>query len=242
MKALLLLGNLFFCCLLVACKPETAQDKIPASPSTEAQIINADLQNALREVEKNLNSPRTRLEFSNGTQAHNCNQYLTQLSQHVALSENIHNQAVKSEYLICDALKLLQGKPFAFAPSGINIGKQLATQFDIRRIPTSLAPRADEQHYTLQTLFPGQVKIKNTSVEIDNADMHFKLELVAIADINSNGTADWIMWLSDEVKDGNYKHYATVLVFDPQPGQMLNGRFIKVDNTAGSTIRAIQLQ
>ena len=71
----------------------------------------------------------------------------------------------------------------------------------------------DEKKHTLNKL-TGDLKLGVNSASVESNDWRYALELVAVTDINKNGTADWIIWLIDEAKTGNYRAYQTLIAFD----------------------------
>jgi len=58
-------------------------------------------------------------------------------------------------------------------------------------------------------------------VEKDTEDWHFKLVVLADADLDQNGEPDWIMFLSDEAKKGSYRGYSTIIIYNAKPDGLL---------------------
>lgn len=75
----------------------------------------------------------------------------------------------------------------------------------------------DEQKHSLNQLDEKAVKGESTTVIHETADGHYRLELVATLDVNNNGKADWVLWLADEAKSGNYRQYQTLIAYDVAP-------------------------
>lgn len=79
----------------------------------------------------------------------------------------------------------------------------------------------DEQRYTLSGLFGDQVQIERESALVKTPEMFFSLTVTVVGDVDHDGTVDWIVWLSDEVTDGTYRGYETLLIKDPAPSGLL---------------------
>jgi hypothetical protein len=54
--------------------------------------------------------------------------------------------------------------------------------------------------------------------------MSFSLTMVLVGDLDHSGGADWIVWLSDEVLDGSYRGYETLLIKDVAGGGLLRAQ------------------
>ena len=72
----------------------------------------------------------------------------------------------------------------------------------------------DEKKFSLKQLGANAVKTEATSASYETTDWHYRLEWVATLDANNNGKADWVLWLADEAKDGNYRQYQTLVIYD----------------------------
>ena len=72
----------------------------------------------------------------------------------------------------------------------------------------------DEKKFSLKQLGANAVKTEATSASYETTDWHYRLEWVATLDANNNGKADWVVWLTDEAKDGNYLQYQTLVIYD----------------------------
>ena len=72
---------------------------------------------------------------------------------------------------------------------------------------------------TIMALFPSEVAINPNSVTISSPSRHFKVEVVAVGNINNNSHPDWIAYLSDELLDSNYSNFATLIIYDPSAKQ-----------------------
>ena len=58
----------------------------------------------------------------------------------------------------------------------------------------------------------------------ETAEWRYRLELVAISDIDKNGKPDWVLWLSDESKSGNYRGYQTLIAYDVKQGNTISAK------------------
>ncbi|MCG8427990.1 MAG: hypothetical protein MI754_11590 [Chromatiales bacterium] len=165
---------------------------------------------------------RTPLSYSGGHTASNCETYFDLAPKH-DIEETVHNQAVKSEYLICDALKILSdsyGAPDKRIDFS-SMGELLLSQLDLRSFSSSLYRAADENTHTLQSLFPQSSSATGPITRFDSEDWAFTLEVVAVANMNDNSAPDWIVWVLDEAKEGNYRGYSTLIIYDPEQQEPL---------------------
>lgn len=200
--------HIAFPALLLACANE--------APSASNVILNQDLAAAQSQLEASLVEERGPLSFGDRREAANCKSYY-ELSSKYKMDEGVQNQLVKSEYLVCDALKILSGalKPDAGLQHVGDAGKELLRKLDLRSFPSSLRPKSTQDAHTLFTLYPQQASASTNTAQIETDDFSFTLEVVAAARINDNDEADWVVWLYDESKSGSYRGYGTLVVFDP---------------------------
>lgn len=169
------------------------------------------------------NKDRTPLEFSGG-RATNCASY--ERLKSTDLAESVTNQQVKSEYLICDVLSIVGKdlKPEAITLSD-SYGEALASRLDLRSFPSSLGPRLDDDHYTLSRLFEtSQLRREPWGVAVSSPAWSLILRVVLVGDIDHNGSIDWLIWLTDEALDGNYRGYDTLLIKDVAKNGLLRAQ------------------
>jgi major membrane immunogen (membrane-anchored lipoprotein) len=187
-------------------------------------ILNETLELSYEDIDNSLKKNRSKLLFDNGKVAKNCKSYFL-LNSKNAVDESIHNQQVKSEYLICDALEILsnsswEGKKKA---NSLHLGEQLQSKLDLRTFPSSLNRSSSKETHTLKSMFPGQTKFSDNLVELQTEDWAFTIEVVALARINDNSFPDWILWVLDESKSGNYRGYSTLVIYDPEKQKEFKG-------------------
>ncbi|MDH2432115.1 hypothetical protein QCD60_06040 [Pokkaliibacter sp. MBI-7] len=150
----------------------------------------------------------------------NCEQYL-QAKRTSTLAEDVNNIRQSANYLTCDTLALLQHAKVSLPVAGQDYGKALAEQLDLRSFPSSLAQLPDDDRYTLSRLDSAALQLSNTAVRYGTAELNFSLQLMALADVDGDGIDDWVVWMSDEAKEGNYADYEVLLIHDPQPGKVM---------------------
>lgn len=180
-------------------------------------ILNNQLSISHQNIDNSLQEQRGKLLFTDGQEANNCNAYFDLTSKY-DLDESIHNQQVKSEYLICDALKILSNSPGLPTEKikSLNLGEDLLSRLDLRSFPSSLNMASNETSHTLKSLYPEQTSSTGNVAELQTEDWAFTLEVVALARINDNLSPDWIVWILDESKSGNYRGYSTIILYDPE--------------------------
>jgi hypothetical protein len=160
-----------------------------------------------------INQKRATLEFATGEKAGDCASYI-QMSKTTSLKEDVNNQLVKSEYLVCDVLALIGKRGFNAGGKGAEFGKVLATRLDLRSYPSSLAQMVDDNKNTLAQLDAKLLITKPAAVIYETTEWHYQLKLVAVSDLNNNAKPDWLIWLADETKNGNYRNYQTLVAYD----------------------------
>lgn len=197
--------------ILLACEAKQAD-------TSGITVLNDDMALVLGQYQEAYNRQRTQIEFENGTMARSCVAYIT-ASQVSHLKEAVNNQLVKSEYLECDVLTLLGNQKFRKAKESVNIGKDLAKRLDLRSFPSSFYRRLNKNNYTLDKVGAGSIKVGPTYAQYKTADWLYRLEIVATADVNHNKKADWIVWLVDESRTGNYRSYQTLIIYDVESTQ-----------------------
>jgi hypothetical protein len=175
-------------------------------------LLRPDIAAQVAEHDKTWLKTRTPLTLSDNSTVTNCAQFF---DKGVRASESVMSQMVTSEYLICDLLALLKSSDRVSTQPFTGTGKALYTHIDIRSLPTSLSQLADAEKFVFSSINDIPVIVTDNSVISDTEDWFFKLEVVAVADLNKNRKYDWIFWMTDEAKDGNYRAYKTLVIYDP---------------------------
>jgi len=185
--------------------------------SNNNNIINEDLIASYKNLKSSLLEERSEIVFSDGSTAKNCATYLNLISKN-RVEESIYNQSVKSEYLICDALQIISETPAVnnLNKNDLNFGDKLSRNLDLRSFPSSLHRISNEENHSLETLYPDYVVSKGPTTTLETDDWIFRLEVVAVVQLNDNDVPDWIVWVSDESKSGNYRSYSTLVLYDPE--------------------------
>lgn len=196
-------------CILSGCSNVNSQNN--------HHILNGTLKSSYQDIDSSLSKNRSNLLFNNNEVANNCNSY-TLLNSKYDVDESIYNQQVKSEYLICDALDILlnSSQVTNYKVNDLSFGEKLASKLDLRSFPSSLNRAGTEEAHTLKSIFPEQSKYFDNVAELQTEDWTFAIEVVALAKINDNSFPDWIVWVLDEAKSGNYRGYSTFIIYDPE--------------------------
>lgn len=195
--------------LLVACTAHSLADE-PRPPL----IVNETLVHAFRDIPATMNAERKPIEFQGGEVAKNCTRYMT-LKEQQRLAEGVNNQIIKSEYLICEALDILesvQGTE-ASAPESL---EALYSQLDLTSFPSALRPQLYGDIKTFAQLSGAILESAPQRLTVDVNDLHSTFTLAAIADVTGDGEPDWIVWLAQSLTEGNYRQYQTLVL--PTPG------------------------
>lgn len=146
--------------LVVACSD-------PAATSGPA-IFDTELADAYAHFDQSFGKLRSPLSFERSGTATDCPSYFQKVSK-LRIDETVDNQLVKSEYLVCDALKLLVD---SFPrPTGQSVravaGKALLAKLDLRTFPSSQNMLSDDRSHTLAALYPERASSGATNAKID---------------------------------------------------------------------------
>lgn len=178
----------------------------------DGTVYNRELADALQRPAV-FDKKRAALTFDSGAVAQNCGDYLRLIATS-PIKEDVANQLAKSEYLLCDVLALIRHQKLATGTQDVAFGTALATRLDLRSFPSSLAPMLDERRFSLDRLDRAAVQIEPTAAVYETKDAHYRLEVVATMDLNNNAKTDWVLWLADEARTGNYRQYQTLIIYD----------------------------
>jgi len=192
-----------------------------------ASIFNPQLLGAYQHYQETLSSQRDGLLFESGKTANNCLEYLRQ-KKISGIAETVNNRIVSQEYLVCDSVVLLkQSATRSAARNETNsYGKELWERLDLRAFPSSLRQLVDDNHFVLSKLKNIPVTIDRYSVTSETDDWLFKIEVVAEFDRGANGTSDWLLWLTDAAKKGNYRSYNVLIVGNPSRQKFLRAHIV----------------
>jgi len=179
-------------------------------------IINKKLDVSYDNFGDSFNKLRTPLIFGSDHIATNCKTYF-KLAFSYSVNESVNNMIVRNEYLTCDAIKILsESKRVETKNTNVSkLGEALLKKLDLRTFASSLSRLSNEKLYTLTSLFPKHISSRASTALFETKDWILTLEVVAIAKINNNSTPDWIVWMFDESKSGNYHGYSTLIIYDP---------------------------
>jgi hypothetical protein len=207
-RCLLSLAAWFFLCPLhVSANPE---------PVHTVDVTNPALLVALQNIKHTLTTERTALAFENGASSKNCLDYSILLSQS-PVTESVRNSEIRGEYLLCDSVRFISDRPFIARKKTLPRGFSMALfeRLDLRTFPSSMRNRATDQAHSLKTLLQGQVQAHGSTLTIENNDHFFKLQIVGLVPAGRGPAQDWIVWVTDEVKGGNYRSYRTLIIRPP---------------------------
>lgn len=194
----------------------SSQNSLAEQSQMGIEIFNSSIQGALENYDTLLREPKNILELSSGGIVRSCMEYLAHTPPR-AIAEGINNQTIYQEYLVCDTIEAIQDRASGYEHTSppMNRGKTIAERLDLRSFLSSMGPGITDDEFTLSTLATNDVSMHENSVEIDSENWFYKLEVVAAGDFNSNNEEDWLIRLADESKDGNYRGYSALLVYDP---------------------------
>ena len=190
--------------------------------SQKDYIFNKTLSEAYDNIDKEMEQNRTPLTFESGDTVDNCGDYIT-MRQQDRIKEEEYNYTVAGEYMICETLALLQSSSTEskekYTP--VSYGEELLNRLDLRSFRSSLGPQIDENQYLLKDLENLLFEPDKYSIRHDVDDWFLMFDVVASADIDHDGYKDWIVWYTDEAKQGSYKSYGVLVIYSPSEDGLL---------------------
>lgn len=189
-------------------------------------IFSPQLAEAFRAYDKTLTEKRTPLRFESGRAVDTCGAYLDE-AKVSSISENVNNEIISIEYLVCPSVAALRSAVPTSKTAGLITvyGKELCGRLDLMSFASSLRPKISSTKRVLSALgMP--LETDKYSCSFDSQDWAFKVEVVAEADFTGVGTTDWLVWLFDEAKGGNYRGYAVLLIRDVSKPGLLSAKVL----------------
>ena len=58
------------------------------------------------------------------------------------------------------------------------------------------------------------MKTTPAGVAISDSTWSYVLSVMLVGDFDRNGSVDWLLWLTDEAVEGNYRGYQSLLIKD----------------------------
>jgi len=181
--------------------------------SDMVEIFNNSLESEFKDLGNSLIKKRNPIEFESGVSVSDCARYLLELKKS-PLSEGVNNQIIHNEYLSCEVLSLLKSHSLNKIKPQDDFGEKIAGRLDLGSYPSSLYRMARNQNKTLADFEQKYLKTNKNSVVYETDDWIYSLELVASTDFNNDGINDWVLWLHDQAKGGNYHTYTTLIVLN----------------------------
>ena len=182
-------------------------------------IFDANLAKAYKNYDQSIAEKRREINFESGAKASNCTEYWRENAKST-VKEDVANQLYQSEYLVCDALRILKksDKSNDVSTDGMTsalYGQEIYNRLDLTSFPSSLAQSFGGTNKTFaQEQNKLRPNIKPLSVTSDTDDWNFAIQVVAETDANGDGKKDLIVYVVDESKEGNLKSYSTLLIYD----------------------------
>lgn len=175
---------------------------------------NARFAHELQHYEQVMAQPRPALEFVDGSQAGNCREYLP-LRQHKAISEGVRNHSLSANYRVCPTIQALRQATLSprFDHPDATAGEMLHDRLDLQSFHSSLGPVASRYPTLAQLPDKQSLNVGHNAVTLLSEDWYMKLEVVARADIDHDGLEDWLVWLTDEARNGNYRGYESLVIY-----------------------------
>lgn len=177
-------------------------------------VFNPDLREALAQYSATMAAPRAPMTMASGPTVSSCDEYLAQGSRAGTASVPANNTA-SLDYVICDSVAALHDAVPAPSDAAHARGETLADRLDLRSFRSSRYQRTTDEAYTLRAVTEHPLVIDTYSAALDSPGWYFKLEVVAVADIDGSGQADWLVWMVDQSRGGSYLSVVPLVVHDP---------------------------
>lgn len=204
--------SIFFSLILVGCQYSSSDT------GTLTTLVNEGYFNDLDSV--TIGKERDEINFVSGQQANNCATYLKEVKKS-AVKETVNDQIIHAEYLMCEVYDQVKGTTIVKQKFDENFGGLLSSKLDLTSFRSSLNRRARGDGPTLVDLGKKFLTTDESSVTYETEEWLYRLEVVAIIDLNHDGIQDWIVLLEDKSKAGNYHAGATLVVLGPTDATLL---------------------
>lgn len=194
-----------------------------STPGTDNRMLIFDsrLQADYADYAGSMSAPRSPMTTTAGATVASCNDYLA-VGGRIDLDFPSGNRLASLEYVVCDLLAALQdAAPVADLTSTDDIGQTLATRLDLRSFRSSMHQRTTDEAFTLSDLADHPLTVGKHVVELDSPDWYFKVEAVAVADIDASGRPDWLVRVVDQSLGGTYLTMQPLVIRDPGQNGLL---------------------
>lgn len=178
-------------------------------------MVDADVIFAYSDYEHTMKKARTPLEFDFGRSATNCKEYF-EYRKVSTVTETSRNFVAAQEYVICETIQLIRKSQNNKTDirNDVDFSDDMLSKIDLRSFRSSLFQRTDDEHYTLDKLFPGPHKTTPYNVQPSIEDWNYQVQIVARIDANNNGKEDWLVWVRDTAESGSYDTLQAWIAYD----------------------------
>lgn len=169
------------------------------------------------DINRAYSAVREPLDFEGGRTVNGCDEYLEAMQSSEVLAVSTERR-VEQEYQACEALKKLLktdelgAEVIRLVSEGEKISSGLCSQLDLSTFSHSLRPQMPEGVVTLNELFKTKPSNKDSSCLYVNESSRFELRPVLQFEKAGTGEQYLIVWLTDEIKNGTYIDYQSILV------------------------------
>lgn len=191
-------------------------------PATEGLLIfDPELRLAHENPVASMMISRPAMTTPSGASIDTCHVYLS-TPDRAEITAAPANRDAAADYVLCDSLALLQDA--SAAPSAVgdtDMGRPLATRLDLRSFRSSRHQLTTDNAFTLDAVAGQPLEIGPRSAEFETPDWYFKLEVIAVADIDGSGRADWLVRVVDQSLSGTYLTVSPLVIYDPDDHGLL---------------------
>ena len=181
------------------------------SPDNDYLWLDPDVQQKVQNSFEEIMISRPQVKFSNGGTASNCEQYFRHEG---GVAETAANYAARSNYLVCDALKLAETWPPKSDVKLLDQDLSLCSSLNLASFKHSLRPRIETENATLTQLFGAEAVDGVNTCTVQGEERNFVLNAVLLVKEPEKPKKMWV-WVIDEILDATYRSYEAVwFVFD----------------------------
>jgi len=186
------------------------------SSAADSAIFDDKLLEASVNYDQTMQKERHPLSFESGQIVTNCSEYLLH-KKGTSISEGVNNMIIAGAYLICDSVDLINSAKVNGAAkydgkSEMEYGKTLYNKLNLRSFPSSMRPSLDEDNFIPAALKYRDFKISKYGIKSDTDDWFISIKVVADMDFDGDSKREWLVWFTDEAKEGNYRDYSAMLI------------------------------
>lgn len=168
--------------------------------------------------------PRPPMPFNARLTVSTCSEYLAAKKVSNPANNSLRNNFT-CEYLMCDLLHTLESGVPVNGPPPYDLTGELIERLDLKSFGNILAKRLTPGGRTLKDMrIPREIEETANSLSILGETAEITLKVVAVADFNGNGRADWLLTEQETSAEEGIRSCSLIAIYDVENGGLLEGR------------------